>query len=369
MKIVKILAILSGVVLAIFLLAELVLHLMMPVDLEPRLRLELSNEIPGMVEKNVIYEISGNGLRGYQWSKKPASDALRVLVVGSNSTNHMIQNVTETWWGQLAQMLEKESGKRVEAAAIGNLPNSQIMTGAAAAAKLLEEESDIDVMLVQYGLGDILEPASNYKFDEGKLAKLSQPANEGMKVKLAKISQIARRIRAGRIRDSRRARQTQLAQPNYYAAWLNASFNAYRERPFATKLERPEDPEKEFLAGVKAFIDLAKAKGIKVMFIGEPTLHHEFITFPESGRLSSLARTGPGVDDLSRVNPEWLQTELDRYYFDAGSYCLKEGVPFVSLNGRVPRTLEYFLSDSLYTDAGAKKAAELLLPEVKKLVP
>ena len=85
--------------------------------------------------------------------------------------------------------------------------------------------------------------------------------------------------------------------------------------------------------------------------------------------MNSLAHTGPAKEDFSRVSPDWMQNELDRYYYDAGVLCNKAGVPFFSLNGRILRTVEYFLTDSLYTDAGASRAADLLLPEVSKLVP
>jgi hypothetical protein len=281
----------------------------------------------------------------------------------------MLQMPKDTWWGQLAQKLEAQTGKRVEVAATGSLANSQILTGLAGAEKAIEgSAADVDLILVQFGLGDVLEHPANYQFDPGKLNKLRTPGKEGFGYKLAKVSQMARRFRSGRIRDSRRAQHRALGESNKYAEMLQYHTGIYPQRPFVTKIERADDPVKDYLAGVQGFIDLAKNKGKKLMFIGEPTLHFEFMANPESSRLMNVANVGEGENPASRVSSEWLQRELDRYYFDAGTLTVKVGVPFFNLNGRVPRTVEYFLTDVLYTDAGAARAADLLLPEVSKLV-
>ena len=314
MKIVKILGILAAVGLGLLVVVELVLRFAMPVEMEPPIRITLSNELPGIGTKTVTYDLNGEGLRGHQWSPKRQSNSIRILAVGAHSTSHMLQMPKDTWWGQLAQQLEAQTGKRVEVAATGSLVNSQILPGLAAAERALEgSAADVDLILVQFGLGDVLEHPANFQFDSGKLNKLRSPAKQGFGYKLAKVSQMARRLRSGRIRDSRRAQHQALSEPNYYAEMLKYRTGLYPQLPFVTKIERTDDPVKEYLAGVQGFIDLAKSKGKKLMFIGEPTLHFEFMANAESSRLLNVANVGEGENPASRVRPEWLQRELDRY--------------------------------------------------------
>ncbi len=367
MKVVKILAIVAAVFVGIFVVIELLMRFAFPVSMEPVTRVVLNNSAPGIEENVVVYEIDELGLRGYQWGKTKKDGALRVLVAGGNSTNHLLQNAEDTWWGRLAKLLEEQTGRSVEIAAVAADSGGKIVPAAAAARKICKEITP-DLILIQYGFGDVIGHPLDYKFDPNKLDRLSAEVNRNLKYKLAEVSQIARRIRRKRVARARRAGQARFEQPDVYLQMLNNAMATYRQAPFLTKLARTDDPMQEYLQGVGAFIALAKEKGAKLVVIGEPTLHHEFLGFPEDRRLHHLAKVGPDANDLARVSPTWLQSELDRYYMDGWKKCQEGGATFISLNAKIPRYSEYFLTEVLVTDKGAQLIAEKLMPVVKPLV-
>jgi lysophospholipase L1-like esterase len=378
MKLVKKLAFLAAIPLGLVLVIELVLWFAFPVEMEPTTRVILRNDIPEFADTEVTYQISPQGLRGYQWSKEPSPDALRILVVGVNSTTHLLQNAENTWWGRLARMLEEKSGKRVEAAAVASIGDTGILSGVVWAERILAE-TKADLLLVCYGFGDVMKPPYDYVFDPERLSKLKVEPERGFKYKLAEISQICRRIRRGRVASARRSQLASWSQENQYLAMLQAGMIHYQQQPSVAGVSRSSDPLEEYLLGVRKFIDLAERKGLGLLVIGEPALHHEFLgrdsldasDLQQDGRrrLLTTVRPGPGPEDEGRADFAWVQGELDRYYANAALVCKEEGVAFVSLNGKVPRNPEYFLTEVLFTDTGARKAAEILLPALEPLIP
>jgi hypothetical protein len=67
-----------------------------------------------------------------------------------------------------------------------------------------------------------------------------------------------------------------------------------------------------------------------------------------------------------RMSPEWIEKELNRYYFSARDVCGKAAIPFVFLNGEIPRYVENFLTETILADKGAAMAAEKIFPEAEK---
>ncbi len=378
MKLSKLLAFLVGIPVALLLLIELVLRFAFPVEMEPTTRVILRNEVPEFADTEVTYEISPQGLRGLQWSPKPSSEALRVLVVGVNATTHMLQNAEHTWWGQLATMLEEKSGRRVEIASLAMVSEPDILTGLKWSEKVLAD-TRADVLLVCYGFGDVMKPRFDFVYDPERLSKMNVEPKRDFKYKLAEVSHLCRRIRRGRVASARRAQLASWRQENQYLAMLQAAMIHYQKQPFAAGANRKDDPLQEYLQGVGGFIELAKRKEMKLLVVGETSLHHEFLgrdsldpaDLRKDGRLRLLTtvRPGPAPENEGRADFAWVQGELDRYHASASRLCGEAGVPFVSLGGKIPRNTEYFLTEVLYTDKGARRAAEVLLPAVEALIP
>ncbi len=378
MKLLKKLAFFAAVPVGLVLVVELILRFAFPVEMEPTTRVILRNDVPEFADTEVTYQISPEGLRGYQWSKTPGEGTLRILVVGVNSTSHMLQNVENTWWGQLARRVEEKTGKRVEAAALATLADPGILPGVVWAERVLAE-TRADLLLVCYGFGDVMKPPFDYEFDPDRLSKLKVEPERGFKYKLAEVSQICRRIRRGRVASARRTQLASWSQENQYLAMLQAGISHYQQQPAVSGVVRSSDPLQEYLLGVRGFIDLAKRKGLGLLVIGEPSLHHEFLgrdsldasELRQDGRLRLITTVRPGPEPTSegRADFAWVQGELDRYYGNAALVCKEAGVSFVSLNGKIPRNPEYFLTEVLFTDKGARKASEILLPAIEPLIP
>ena len=241
MKIVKKLAVLGAVGVGLVVVLDLILRFAFPVEMEPTTRVILRNNTPEFADTEVVYQISPEGLRGHQWSKEAPSGALRVLVVGVNSTTHMLQNVENTWWGQLARMLEEKRGKRVEAAAVASIGDSGILAGAHWAEKVLAE-TRVDLLLVCYGFGDVMKPPFDYVYDPNRLSGMAVGPERGFKYKLAEVSQICRRIRRGRVASARRAQLASWRTENQYLAMLQAGMNHYQQQELVHGVTRKDDP-------------------------------------------------------------------------------------------------------------------------------
>ena len=367
MRIAKPLLIAGIAIATLVLVAELIVRFAFPVSMEPSGSMSLSNEIPGL-KQSVSFRYDGDQLRKLNWSKKRSSGNPRILCIGGNGTTAMLQNAGDTWWGQLAAKLSDELGKPVEVAALAHLPGGQILPALARSEKLLERY-DVDLVVVALGFGDTMGFPGDYKYDPKKLDTLRAQEPKGFKYKLAKASHLLRIIRNSRRSKSLQQRQQEIAKPNFYRDYL-AELNRFAgSRPVASKFERTgDDPLREYVDGVAGFIDLAKREGSGLLFVGEPTIYKSSIGQREASRITvwwNLTTPEADKNTAVRVAPLAVESELQRFATAAGEKCAAAGVPFVNLQGEIPRYVDNFVTETYLTDEGAMRMAEKLVGPVK----
>ena len=369
-RLTKYLLITFAAVVALVGIIELILHVVAPVSPDLPTKLLITNKIQGFKEK-VTFEVRPDLLRPHDWSEEVGkSDAFRVVCVGGPSTVGVLQNAEDTWWGKLKQGLEKSNpGKKFSFGVMG-LEMKGIRFGAKWGQKYFEELQP-DLVIVQYGITDVLNHPESYEYDPKGMDRLSvKRERKGLKKLLVNSSQIVRRISRSRQSTRRKLQQKEIGKPNYYATQLDLNRRAYQELDLVFSIERPEgkDPLEEYLEGVKALVSAAREAGSKVLIVGEPSLCGEFISTQARSMLMMPVVTNDPSKPVRKPEPGWVEKELYRYYAHAKEYAKDARVPFVNLHGSIPQDPEYFFNEAILTDAGAAKVAEMLLPETKKVL-
>ncbi len=328
----------------------------------PSARFYFETGIPGL-SPHVEYAVNDKRLRTLNWSEgKKQEGALRVLCVGGASTELLVHNVEDTWWGRLAQDLELRTGKAIEIACYGS-GRDYILGGARWCAENLRD-LDVDLLIVSYGLGDVLQGGEGYRYDPDKYFKIRLDSRARWKQTASEYSQIYRALSLWKKRKIIKARQETMETEGFLVSLFQARREAYAELPFAREVHRElaHDPLLEYLDGIDRFVSICEETGTGLLVFGEPVLHSAILGPDEIRLLRAPLQASASGTGLSRPDPGWVARELERFY-DAGRVrCAEAGVAFNSLEGRVPKTTKYFIGDSLLTLEGCARVAALAVP-------
>lgn len=351
-------------------LVEVVLHVALPVEQELPNSFIFNNRIPGFAEK-VKIEVGTDYLRRKNWpsGEKPAGQ-FRIVCLGGRSTVGQLQNVGDTWWGQLQERLAAADPSTSYAIAALALDSKGIRFGAKWA-QLHLPELEPDLVIVQYGIEDILNHAESYRYDPlGSETVQVRAQRSGLKKILLGSSQIARRISRSRQATRQKLQQKQFGQQDFIASRLAQARGIYQNLDLVFAIERVEggDPLQEYMEGLRALVTSSRESGAEALLVGEPSLCGEFTDSASRGLLSMPVMINDAEMPLRKPEPGWVEGELFRYYAHAKEYADTVRVPFVNLHGEVPQDPEFFFNEAILTDAGAERVAELLLPETRKLL-
>ena len=333
-----------------------------------------------------VFEVDSRELRHLG----PSGDhnrRLRILILGGEGTYQPLQDAEDTWWGRLAVTLEKavpEVGIEVDvkASPAGAWPGAGTsMQQGLQWARTYAAELDPDVLVLCFGLSEVLDVAPDYRYDSTtmeELPPLLRPRK--LKSKVVAFSQIARRLRQWRsARDSTmNERRAVVEQQNYFLNTMGYQRRVYEKLPFDAKPPRRQggqDPMLEYLDGLRSFHALAKQLGAELVVMGEPSLHDKMPGFLARERLkrprwlrrpAEEDRLGSGL----RPDPAWVQSELNRYYAAARAWAEKRVIPFVNLNRDVvlAKDVENFVDDTMLTQLGSQRVTAELSPLFFSLV-
>jgi hypothetical protein len=133
----------------------------------------------------------------------------------------------------------------------------------------------------------------------------------------------------------------------------------------------PNDPLSEYLDALKALDALAARTGASLILSGEPSLLGQFTSLSDAEHLIgyvSASIQGTRADRPARPLPTWVLSEINRFAAATQSHADASRIPWIDLNGLIPRDTDHFVTDVMLTDAGAAKMAEILLPIVEPVV-
>ena len=355
----------------LFLGLELILWIFVRTPLEPIKQIDLSNDLPGL-KRDVRLSFDRNLARyldDASGSKAPGT--LRLLCLGGTGTFAMFQNAEDTWWGQLGRQLQAK-GLQIEVAAWGQ-DRTGIVASTPMAARLLEDWKP-DVVIGNFGYDDVVGQPIDYQYLPEKVRSLpSPPRTAGWKQAILRMSQTARLGRWWARRNETAMMQDRIGRTDYWKEVFTGMKDEVNKTTVQPLAGRPaaHDPIEEYLDGWKVLQELCGRYGASLIMTGEASLHDSTNNFSQQENLLALVPassvTGPQARYF-RPEPAWVEREMTRYAEAAETLAGTVKVPWINLNGRVPRDLEHFFSDVLLTDAGATALAKALLPVVEPVV-
>jgi lysophospholipase L1-like esterase len=356
-------------ILALLLVAEVALWAAFRAPTDGQMTLHLKNKISGLQPKVVLNMSQENQLRSINWSPGPrGTNSLRILCVGGLSTFGQLQNAPDTWWGQLGSTLqEKLPGVKVEIGANG--ASGFLSLVGARWVSTFTKDFQPDLIITNFGVGDVLGQPLDYKYDGSAYASLPIPRRERGAIKnaLLKVSQLARwKLASSVSRDTQRA-QDMVGDDDFFTdhfTQMRAEFAKIPPIPNPFRLS-DADPRNEYLDAIKIINTEANSVGAKLIITGEPGLCRGIMTDEaEALRFTFMPKSRSEGNLAVRVQSEWVERETRRFQEVAQKYAEDNKLTFIELNGEVPQDAVHFVNETILTDAGAKKMAELLLPKI-----
>jgi hypothetical protein len=355
----------------LFLILELGLWIFVRIPLEPLKRLDLSNDLPGLKpEVRLVFDRNLTRYLDDAAGKKPPG-TIRILCLGGSATFARLQNAEDTWWGRLGRQLQSQ-GHPVQVAAWGQ-DRTGIVASTAVAAVLMDEWQP-DVVIGNFGFDDVVGQPLEYTYQPEKARGMHGPARTaGWKMAILKASQTARLSRWWARRNEASLIQNEIGRRDH---WKN-QFNQMRKKVNETAVQPlpardpRQDPMVEFIDGWRVLRDLCNQHGAALVMTGEASLHDSTNNLSQQENLMAFVplKADPGPDaKYVRPEPAWVEREMARYAEAAESFASSAGLPWVNLNGRVPRDLDHFFNDVILTDAGSAALTKEVLPVVEPVV-
>lgn len=355
----------------LLLAVELLLWVFVRTPLEPLKQIDLANDLPGL-KKDVRLNVDRHLARylDNESGSKP-SGTVRLLCVGGSATFGLFQNAEDTWWGQLGRQLQAK-GHKVQVAGWGQ-ERLGIVASTPIAAALMEDWQP-DVVIVNFGFDDVVGQPLEFRYIPDKARGLP-PAGRtaGWKQAILKVSQIARLGRRIARNNEAAAIQGKIGRTDY---WTKTFADMRKQVNTTATTALPErdathDPLQEFMDGWKVMQDLCQRYGASLIVTGEPSLHDSTNNLSQQENLTALiplkAEGGPEAKAV-RPDPAWVERQMSRYAEAAEAFAKSASLPWLNLNGRVPRDLDHFFGDVILTDKGATVMARELLPVVEPVV-
>ncbi len=361
---------------ALLIVSEGALRLLAPRPQFAKTELDLYNTIPNIDGEGTLFKekvhLSLDHLMArpgdYTHAAKP-SGTVRVLCLGGSSTLNMLQADADTWWGQLQQKL-KAAGHRTEFAAYGaNATNTILRSSNQLKEVVLHYQPD--VIITSYGFEEIIAAPLDYTYQPNREPALAAIKKDtGIKA-IITSTQLGRAWRQWRQNARNGILQDEKGRKNHILSLYEAARAASQNIPTTTPPLRDttNDPIKEFSDGLANLKELARQVKAVLILTGEPCLHdRDLFAAQEALLISRLALQSDPKSKIIRPAPAWVAAELERYATEAAAFASKNQIPWIDLNGRVPKLASHFFTDTLLTDTGAECAAEHLLPLVEPII-
>ena len=298
---------------------ELSLRFFAPQPLNPEAKLIFSQDIEG-IQPEVVYQLNELYLRTLNWDslrKKPGSK--RILFVGGSSTDCVIHNAEDTWWGQTWLRVQEATPYDVECAALAAYDDSILYAAKWCEAYL--KDLEVDLMVINFGFGEIIRDGVQYRYDPNKMLKIELDERSEWRIALNKHLHLYRLLRVWRHRGLNNARQRMMGRHNYFKDLLQERRDLYARLPYIEGIMRDvaNDPLLEYLDGVDRFVEFSKQYDVPLLVLGEPVLHDDFLgpeqilllrvpvvggSGPQGGLTSQPGLGEPGVAAILRGGHE-----------------------------------------------------------------
>jgi len=351
-------------------LLEVVLRCFFPLceaDLHKQI---VRQNLPGLQEY-VMYERNEFGFRSLSMKtvEKPPG-TFRIICLGGSTTDQATQNTADTWSALLEKKLTEsytDLGVDIEIASWAESGGPVRMRRQWAESGILRYSPDMVIILE--GINDMcFHGGPGYGYS-------GSPADDGdlfngmmysvVSKKVLEHSQFYLRLK---ILDRRLKNYHKLATGKaleWHSRNLPEMREGTRRLPYVENPVRDPDPIREFSDELYALILFLTGNGIEVVVLGQPVLWNEAMTPEEMAAIWFPVYTSDGK---VRTDGAWLGREISRYNEVQKRIAGHFGATYVDLNGRIPKSLQYFFDDCHFTDLGSARVAEELFPLVKERV-
>lgn len=355
-----------------FLIAETILWLIFPLHDKDSTRKIARNNIPGL-KKQILYERNSLGFRSLSMctAKKPPN-TIRIICLGSSTTDQPTQATDDIWSAILEKELQKKFSSqriRIEIAAMGRGGQTVVDGLLYAQNNLLNFQPDLVILLE--GINDLCEyggPRYTYKTVADKLKRRRNDFNKNenpvlWKALLYRFSQVYRRLTILK----HKFELYKLMRKGDVLEWHSKNLpelrKKYRMLPYIEKLQHEPDPINEFSDGLFALVKFLRDSNIRVIILAQPVLWKTNMNFDEINTiwLSVNRPNGP-----VRPSTAWLEEEMSRYNNVQREIADNFKVPYVDLDKKIPKNLQYFFDDCHFTDLGNIKVANEIFSVVQK---
>jgi hypothetical protein len=375
----KNLALLGASIVVCVALAEVALRLIAPVTVDDAsVRYQYRQNLPGL-SNFVTYERNAYGVRATTMGPQPkARGVKRVLCLGASTTDQINQNLSDTWCGRLEMQLNRSygaSGVRFETASLGRGGFRAVDDLAWAEDSLAALQPDVVVLLL--GINDLaFTGARNYRYNrlDSSLARSrrrrdpngGRPATTPWQRRVCPMTlQLCRRLMLLKHRIAAAKQTDAPLRLDWDSENLPRLRKEYQALPEVDHVDRDPDPEKEFHDAADSLVASLVSRHIRTVVLGQPVLWSDHMGDVERSQLWFPVSTPKGP---VRPNGKWLANEMNRYNADLSAVAAARGATFYNLEGRIPKTVEYFFDDCHYTDAGSALVAKEVMPLVVALL-
>jgi len=357
------------IALALVVVAEIILWSFFRAPVNPMLTMRMKNKIPGLKEVVTLHINGDQQLRSINWTAGPREPGtLRILCIGGSATVGQLQNAQDTWWGQLAVLIqEKMPGTKIEVGA--NAAGGMHALPTVKWATSFLDDWKPDIIISNLGASDVMTQPLQYKYDASAFSLLPSANRERSAIKqmLLKVSQLAKWSRVRNARSDAAHIEYQIGSQDYFTdSFARARKELAKLPPIPNPFRLSDaDPRNEYLDALKQLLDHAKGAGATLMLTGEPNLCHESMDeASEALRCTFMPKSAGEGNMVVRVDSAWVEREIRRYQEVAEKLAADNQLTFLDLNGEVPQNPAHFVTETIVTDEGARVMANLLLPKV-----
>ncbi len=361
------------IVVGLVLLIEGVLWAGFRTPVNPTLTFRFNNQIPGLKGKVTFDVTAVEQMRSRNWEpgSKPAG-ALRILCVGGMATMGQLQNTEDTWWGQLAALLEEKlPGVKVEIAANAGLP-FLAMPGTKWVATFAPEWQP-DLIIANFGAGEVLSQLLEYRYSANLFESLppARRQRSALKEAMIKVSQISRWWVGRDVKYASLRSQAVMGEENYFRDSFNQMRTEYQKlnaipNPFRLS---DADPRNEYRDALKHLLATSQSVGAQLILTGEPCICRELMTPENAALLCTFLPKSPAQPTMMvKVQSGWVEREIRRYQEVAQNLARENQLTFVDLNETILPDADHFVNEMTLTDQGAREMAAQLLPKVWPVV-
>ena len=335
---------------------------------------EFTQTLPG-VKSNVRYERNRFGLRALTMdAREKPPRTVRILCLGASTTDQAPQATADTWCGLLETSLQPAMaarGLRIETAGHGRPGHgaADVTRWARANVPLLQP----DLVITLLGINDLAFAAAPKSFGkelERGIGAAARPAEAGpdrpsLRERCRQMSQLCQRLAVAAARAQQLWQVATGRALEWHSSQLPALQSRYQGYPDVNEVPREPDPLPRFAESVGGLLEFLRSADVPALVLGQPVLWEAEMSADERARLWFPIFTPAGP---VRPSGAWLAGEMQRFNRAQQHQAEALGATYFDLDGRIPKTLEFFFDDCHYTDAGSRRLAEEILPQVTALL-